>query len=828
MKQIFNGAPPPGRGGSDGGSSAASSGVPPAPRLDSSGARSDSLVISWQWPSAPPRAQYELCWRESPSSGMWQRERLSVGEAAFSAHVVRPLQPNTTYTIAVQVLPPGGGAGPRGAELVATTAPAVPQLLECCGSTHSSISLRWRPVTGSSVRYAVYGSAALSFAKVYSGVDTFCEVSGLTRGKEYGFRVCAMNAHGGASDFSPEVLVRAEPSSGSGARRGGGGGGAHDVVPELLTLSHDALSMRWAPPPGGATNYIVELAEGEEGEVLDEEWAVIYEGAPPGCEISYLAPRTEYHLRVACTDHSGRTSAFGTPLVVTTPREPEKKKKAAPKKRSAAKDTASKRPPSKAPAPAKVSPPSRTPRHPPPKPAPSPRHSSPGRAAGGGGSTPRNARQPPKPSPSPRRSAPPGPGYMSPRKPAIPSPRRASPPSREAPPSRTVRRPPPSPSPRPRPAQPRRAPARSADDTAADSDDDESGRRSPRRSTGGSIHERLYSLHQEALQRQSDAREQVRQSLSQSHLSLRDKASIAMRPKSAEGSMPFGSTASRPHLWLGANAAAGPTTDAAAEPGSPRGSRRGSGLGSQVAPQVEPVVPDSPGPGAYDAKPGFKTDLRKDPSRGAASAFKSKTKRLFTADGGIIEAEVFPGKVVSDSPGVGTYAPKLASSIGVAAAAIARQAEKLQNIRRRSSAPSRASFANNLSRQVTPGPNAYEPGKVAAAKARRVYEVTNAAFRSGSRRSLPWGGAGKDAPRSSRARTAPDADPEAEAEPGPGEYALPGAFVKAAVKPRGKGGAGAWTKGAPRFAAEPADDKLTPSSVHYTPNYSQCSSSARI
>ena len=71
---------------------------------------------------------------------------------------------------------------------------------------------------GSSVRYAVYGSAALSFAKVYSGVDTFCEVSGLTRGKEYGFRVCAMNAHGGASDFSPELLAKCEPGTPGGGR----------------------------------------------------------------------------------------------------------------------------------------------------------------------------------------------------------------------------------------------------------------------------------------------------------------------------------------------------------------------------------------------------------------------------------------------------------------------------------------------------------------------------------------------------------------------------------------------------------------------------------
>ena len=80
------------------------------------------------------------------------------------------------------------------------------------------------------------------------------------------------------------------------------------ITPELLTLTHESLSMRWAAPPGGASNYVVELAEGEDGVVDDdEEWAVIYEGAPPGCEISYLTAETEYHMRVAYTDHTGRT-----------------------------------------------------------------------------------------------------------------------------------------------------------------------------------------------------------------------------------------------------------------------------------------------------------------------------------------------------------------------------------------------------------------------------------------------------------------------------------------------------------------------------------------
>ena len=93
------------------------------------------------------------------------------------------------------------------------------------------------------------------------------------------------------------------------------------MTPELLTLTHESLSMRWSPPVGGAASYVVELAEGEDGEVADEEeWAVIYEGAPPGCEISYLAPETEYHLRVAYTSRlDGAASEFGVPLIVTTP-----------------------------------------------------------------------------------------------------------------------------------------------------------------------------------------------------------------------------------------------------------------------------------------------------------------------------------------------------------------------------------------------------------------------------------------------------------------------------------------------------------------------------
>ena len=134
---------------------------------------------------------------------------------SFSGHALRQLAPNTAYVVYVQCLE-GGRSAARGAELVAVTAPSVPTGLEVADTTNSSILLRRRPVRRrGGVRRR---SAALSFAKVYAGTETRCEISGLTHGKEYGFRVCAMHAHGGASDFSTELIARCEAGSASSGR----------------------------------------------------------------------------------------------------------------------------------------------------------------------------------------------------------------------------------------------------------------------------------------------------------------------------------------------------------------------------------------------------------------------------------------------------------------------------------------------------------------------------------------------------------------------------------------------------------------------------------
>ena len=328
-------------------------------------------------------------------------------------------------------------------------------------------------------------------------------------------------------------------------------------------------------------------------------------------------------------------------------------------------------------------------------------------------------------------------------------------------------------------------------------------------------------MHKEKKEELAEKKRQVLSSLSLSNLSLRDKASMAMSPRVRESAASFGSTSPRPHLWLGATAAAGPTCEKAAVPSSPRGSRRGSST-ADAAGRDDAPVEDAPGPGAYEQKSQFKSDLRKDPSAGASSAFKSKTKRHFGETGKVLDTDVYPGRAPTDGPGVGTYAVKDYNTIGAAAAAIARRVAKIQNARPSGKAQDQPDRFKAKAPEETPGPGSYEVDRLAKQKAERQYDAKNMAFKSGSRRALPWGGRGDDVARSTRARKVDDLEVADMEGPGPGEYKMPSSFDKAAAVAR-RGATGAWTKGAPRFKEDTPLEDLTPSAVHYTPNYNALS-----
>ena len=218
----------------------------------------------------------------------------------------------------------------------------------------------------------------------------------------------------------------------------------------------------------------------------------------------------------------------------------------------------------------------------------------------------------------------------------------------------------------------------------------------------------------------------------------------------------------------------------------------------------------APGPGAYDVRSDFKPPeaVYKDPAVGASSAFRSKTTRLFHEEGQVAIKE-------SETPGAGTYTPRTQGSISVMAEAAKKTGARLAGLRRSASAPRTRTV------EVTgegPGPGTYDPLAQIHNEGKKAARRRSAAFVSGARRALPWGGDYNNAPQSTRARNSEKIEDPADT-PGPGEYGVPmypSAVIggKAAHKKRG---ANFGSTSAPRFQRDPHPDKVTPGPVHYTP-----------
>ena len=324
------------------------------------------------------------------------------------------------------------------------------------------------------------------------------------------------------------------------------------------------------------------------------------------------------------------------------------------------------------------------------------------------------------------------------------------------------------------------------------------------------------------------ARQQAYDSINKSNVDLRQLASAALSPRVKERRhSAFGTTAARPHLWLGAVAANGATTDTAAPP-SPRNaggrSHRSSRAGDSIV-DGEAEVPEAPGPGAYNSTSSFKAALTKRDILGASSAFKSGTSRLFSSEGRVIDKYLQPGVPLSESPRVGTHDPRNPSkpTIGGAVQAVREQLRKVQQIR-----AGKGASADDKPKHVDrggvvaphgadqPGPGAYDPDK--DRKRTEKKRVTASPFRSGSRRALPWDAIQRDAPLSNRARKIEELESATYDGPAPGDYTLPGAFDAAKKAPRQKNvPTSAWAKSkAPRMPKDTEFADETPSAVHYT------------
>ncbi|MGW3207353.1 chitinase [Streptomyces sp. NPDC001135] len=134
------------------------------------------------------------------------------------------------YADDVSVYGPDGGAGGD----PGPTVPSTPSGLSVSGTTSSSVSLSWSPVSGAT-GYNVYRDGTKATA--VSG--TSATVTGLTAATSYAFQVTAVNAAGESAKSTPVTATTA--SSGTG---GGGTGGA---------LPKHAVTGYWQNFNNGAT-----------------------------------------------------------------------------------------------------------------------------------------------------------------------------------------------------------------------------------------------------------------------------------------------------------------------------------------------------------------------------------------------------------------------------------------------------------------------------------------------------------------------------------------------------------------------------------------------
>jgi chitinase len=150
----------------------------------------------------------------TPDSSSWKQlsTRFTTGSATTSVTVYLHGwygQP-AYYADDVSVFGPDGGGGTD-----TPTAPSAPGGLKVSGTTSSSVSLAWNPVSGAT-GYNVYRGGT----KVQSASGTSATVTGLAASTSYGFQVTATNA---AGESAKSATVTGTTSATGGGDNGGGG-----------------------------------------------------------------------------------------------------------------------------------------------------------------------------------------------------------------------------------------------------------------------------------------------------------------------------------------------------------------------------------------------------------------------------------------------------------------------------------------------------------------------------------------------------------------------------------------------------------------------------
>ncbi|KAJ8368605.1 hypothetical protein SKAU_G00086330 [Synaphobranchus kaupii] len=218
-----------------------------------------------------------------------ERQPISVGTA--TRHVIRHLQPDTSYRIRIQALN-SLGAGPFSHTLKLKTKPLPPQppRLECTVFSHQTLRLKWgegpaKSAPSDALQYHLQMEDKLGrFISLYRGPCHTHKVQRLTESTSYTFRIQAFN-EAGEGPFSP-VYTFTTPLSPPAPLK----------APRLERLDDHTCEVSWeAMPPmkGDPIIYILQCMMG------NSDFKQVYKGPATSFHVPGLQPNCDHRFR-AC------------------------------------------------------------------------------------------------------------------------------------------------------------------------------------------------------------------------------------------------------------------------------------------------------------------------------------------------------------------------------------------------------------------------------------------------------------------------------------------------------------------------------------------------
>ncbi|XP_052239608.1 fibronectin type-III domain-containing protein 3A-like isoform X2 [Dreissena polymorpha] len=225
-----------------------------------------------------------------------------VNVGAVTEYTVEDLTPETAYKVRVQAVNEVGvGTFSSAVKFTTRALPPRPPRLECCGSSHNSLKLKWGD--GRNVDLITFtlemDKEDGNFVEVYKGQGYNCKVNRLSEMSSYDFRIFASNEAGSGpySETFTFTTIRAPPPA--------------LKAPKILDISLTGCKVEWSACKTMGEDAIVYNLQLQN---KDHEYKQIYKGSDSSYSIDFLQSKSEYHVRVCAIRQCEDTEEIAGPF----------------------------------------------------------------------------------------------------------------------------------------------------------------------------------------------------------------------------------------------------------------------------------------------------------------------------------------------------------------------------------------------------------------------------------------------------------------------------------------------------------------------------------